>query len=211
MDKYRVTLTAAERAELEHLVSAGFKILTGGVSVWLSARPAWIFRTTSMPRTTRPKAAKPWPSGLRRPPKSSSGWSPTQRKKSEVAVSGPSRAIEMVPSLCLSPVSRVRSSLIGGNSSLARAGLMPAWTTAIVTLLSGWLSARTVRWKRPPSQRLASTRCVSGDESRRIQPRPRTDADRHQHPALRPNSAAAGLRWRPLSAFRGPAHRSRSK
>src|SRR3954452_21828354 len=41
-------------------------------------------------------------------------------KKSDVAVSGPSRAIEIVPSLCPSFVSRVRSSLIGANSSFAR-------------------------------------------------------------------------------------------
>ena len=34
---------------------------------------AWILRTTSMPDTTRPNAAKPWPSGLRAPPKSSDG------------------------------------------------------------------------------------------------------------------------------------------
>src|SRR5204862_327311 len=76
----------------------------------------WILRTTSIPLTTRPKAANPWPSGLRLPPKSSSGWSPTQMKKSPVAVSGPSRAIDSVPSLCASFVSRVRSSLIGANS-----------------------------------------------------------------------------------------------
>jgi peptidyl-prolyl cis-trans isomerase A (cyclophilin A) len=29
---------------------------------------SWMARTTSMPRTTWPKAAKPWPSGLRLPP-----------------------------------------------------------------------------------------------------------------------------------------------
>ena len=69
-------------------------------------------------------------------------------KKSDVAVSGPSRAIEMVPSLCSSLVTLVRSSLIGGKS-LTRSESSPACTTAIFTLLSGWLSARTVRWNRP--------------------------------------------------------------
>ena len=64
-----------------------------------------------MPRTTRPKAAKPWPSGLRLPPKSSSGWSPTQIENSFVPVSGPDRAIDSVPSLCESPVTLVRSSV----------------------------------------------------------------------------------------------------
>src|SRR5439155_1398448 len=63
----------------------------------------------------------------------------------------PSRAIELVPSLCDSLVSLVRSSLIGGNSSFILSGWMPAWMTPIFTLSSGWLSARTVRWKRPPS------------------------------------------------------------
>ena len=42
----------------------------------------------------------------------------------------------------------VRSSLIGGKS-LTRSESSPACTTAIFTLLSGWLSARTVRWNRP--------------------------------------------------------------
>ena len=51
-----------------------------------------------MPSVTRPKAANPWPSGFRFPPKSSAGWSPMQMKKSDVAVSGPSRAMESVPS-----------------------------------------------------------------------------------------------------------------
>ena len=51
------------------------------------------------PDTTRPKAAKPWPSGLRAPPKSSDGKSPMQMKKSEVAVSGPDHPMEIVPFL----------------------------------------------------------------------------------------------------------------
>lgn len=70
---------------------------------------------------------------------------PTQMKKSDVAVSGPSRAIEIVPSVCDSPVSLVRSSSIGWNSSFDFSGLMPAWTTSIFTLLSGWLPGVTVR------------------------------------------------------------------
>jgi hypothetical protein len=64
------------------------RMTTGGVSACWSAGAAWMRRTTSMPRTTRPKAAKPWPSGLRAPPKSSAGWSPMQMKKSDVAVVG---------------------------------------------------------------------------------------------------------------------------
>jgi hypothetical protein len=43
----------------------------------------------------------PRPSGLRAPPKSEAGWLPTQMKKLEVAVSGPLRAMETVPSLGL--------------------------------------------------------------------------------------------------------------
>ena len=74
------------------------RIAIGGASDWPLAGAWWIRRTTSIPAITRPKAAKPCPSGLRFPPKSSSGWSPTQIKKSEVAVSGPSRAIEITPS-----------------------------------------------------------------------------------------------------------------
>src|SRR5688572_13265723 len=58
---------------------ATLRILIGGVSRWASVLvvrvvddgAAWIFRTTSIPVTTRPKAPKPWPSGLRLPPKSS--------------------------------------------------------------------------------------------------------------------------------------------
>ena len=38
------------------------------------------------------------------PPKSSEGWSPMQMKKSEVAVSGPLRAMEIAPSTCFKPV-----------------------------------------------------------------------------------------------------------
>ena len=81
----------------------------GGVSACAREGAAWIRRTTSPPRTTRPKAAKPWPSGLRPPPKSRAGWGPTQMKKSDVALSGVSRAMETVPSAWRSPVALVRS------------------------------------------------------------------------------------------------------
>ena len=40
-------------------------IVTGGVRRCASAADAWIFRTTSMPRVTRPNAAKPCPSRFR--------------------------------------------------------------------------------------------------------------------------------------------------
>ena len=43
------------------------RIAIGGVSVSPFAGPIWIVRTTSMPRTTRPNAAKPCPSGWRAP------------------------------------------------------------------------------------------------------------------------------------------------
>ena len=122
----------------------------GGVRCCPSAADPWIDRTTSMPFTTRPKAANPWPSGLRRPPWSSDGWSPMQTKKSEVAVSGPSRAMETTPSLWRRPVTPVRSRAMGGNPSLSRAGLTPAWMTSILTVWPGWLDSRTVRWN-PPS------------------------------------------------------------
>src|SRR5262249_53534446 len=46
---------------------------TGGSSAWPFAFAALIFLTTSMPFTTLPNAAKPCPSGLRLPSKSSSG------------------------------------------------------------------------------------------------------------------------------------------
>ena len=59
-----------------------------------------------------------------------------QMKKSDVAVFGPSRAMEMVPSRCLILVTLVRSSLIGGKS-LTRSESRPACMTAIFTLLSG--------------------------------------------------------------------------
>ncbi len=74
-------------------------------------------------------------------------------KKSPAAVSGPVRAMEIIPSLCASPVSLVRSSAIGGNASFSRAGFGPAWITSIFTALLGWLSGLvfTVRWKTPPS------------------------------------------------------------
>ena len=47
---------------------AASRIRTGGSSDCPLAGAAWIRRITSIPETTRPKAAKPWPSGLRRPP-----------------------------------------------------------------------------------------------------------------------------------------------
>ncbi len=73
-------------------------IATGGASACASACWAWILRTMSIPFVTRPNAANPWPSALRLPPKSSSGWAPMQMKKSDVALSGPPRAMESVPS-----------------------------------------------------------------------------------------------------------------
>ena len=79
-----------------------------------------------MPATTLPKAAKPCPSGLRMPPKSSDGWSPMQMKKLWVAVSGPPRAIETVPSSCRIPVSEVRSSGMGGKDSISDVRIPPA-------------------------------------------------------------------------------------
>ena len=48
-------------------------IETGGVRDWPSLGAVWMARTMSMPAMTWPKAAKPCPSTLRRPPKSSSG------------------------------------------------------------------------------------------------------------------------------------------
>ena len=83
----------------------------GGVSFWASELvlrsvddgACWILRTTSMPETTRPKAAKPWPSGFRRPPKSSDGWSLTQMNQPEVALSAVPRAIDTAPSTCFEP------------------------------------------------------------------------------------------------------------
>src|SRR5215203_6035548 len=54
-------------------------------------------RATSSPRTTRPKAAKPCPSGFRMPPKSSAGCGPRQMKKLDVAVfqAGHRRRLEL--------------------------------------------------------------------------------------------------------------------
>jgi hypothetical protein len=103
-----------------------------------------------MPATTLPKAAKPWPSGLRAPPKSSDGWSLMQMNQPELAV-GRAAAIETAPSTCLRPVTVVRSSGIAGKPSLVRSAFTPAWMTSIFTGLSGWLSIFTVRWKVPPS------------------------------------------------------------
>ena len=44
------------------------RIFTGGERDCPWAGAAWMRRTTSMPDTTRPRTAKPWPSGLRFPP-----------------------------------------------------------------------------------------------------------------------------------------------
>jgi len=74
-----------------------------------------------------------------------------QMKKSEVAVSGPSRAMETAPSLWARRVALVRSSGIAAKSFSACVGLTPACTTSMSTVLPGWLSRRTVRWNRPPS------------------------------------------------------------
>ena len=72
-------------------------------------------------------------------------------KKLCVAVSGPPRAIEIVPSSCGIPVSEVRSSAMGGNDSVSVSGFRPPWTTAIRIESSGWFSACTVRKKVPSS------------------------------------------------------------
>lgn len=56
-----------------HRTLAAATIFTGGVSRWPWAGRAWIERTTFIPLTTLPNAANPCPSGLRLPPKSSSG------------------------------------------------------------------------------------------------------------------------------------------
>jgi hypothetical protein len=53
---------------------------------------------------TRAKAAKPWPSGLRKPPRSNEGCAPLQMKNSEVAVLGSTRAIDNTSFKCLMPV-----------------------------------------------------------------------------------------------------------
>src|SRR5207247_144428 len=44
------------------------RITIAGLRCCPSAVARWILRTTGMPFTTRPKAAKPWPSALRLPP-----------------------------------------------------------------------------------------------------------------------------------------------
>jgi len=49
------------------------RIVTGGESLWPSAGDALMALTTSIPSTTRPKAANPWPSWFRLPAKSSAG------------------------------------------------------------------------------------------------------------------------------------------
>ena len=75
-------LSLSETKEHPHMQAREtFVTVIGGVSFWASVLvvrsdddgACWILRTTSMPETTRPKAAKPWPSGLRWPPKSSDG------------------------------------------------------------------------------------------------------------------------------------------
>ena len=111
-----------------------FVTAIGGVSFWASVLvlrsdddgACWILRTTSMPETTRPNAAKPWPSGLRWPPKSSDGWSLMQMNQPEVALSAVPRAIDTAPSTCFNPVTLVRSSGIGGKPDLRPCRLTPA-------------------------------------------------------------------------------------
>ena len=49
-----------------------------------------------------------------------------QMKKSEVAVSGPDLAMEIVPSLWRMPVTLVRSSGMAETRSVLRAGSIPA-------------------------------------------------------------------------------------
>mmetsp|Transcript_23212 Transcript_23212/g.54894 ORF Transcript_23212/g.54894 Transcript_23212/m.54894 type:complete len:384 (-) Transcript_23212:1573-2724(-) len=110
--------------------------------------PAWACRarTTPMPCTTWPKAAKPWPSGLRRPPKSNSGWSPKQMKNSAVAVPGAPRAIDTVPSRWRRPVCFVVSCAMAGRSGGASSGrFRPHCTTSILCGLCGWLASDTSR------------------------------------------------------------------
>src|SRR5690606_7727260 len=88
--------------------SVAERIVTGGGNCSsASAGDIWMRRATSSPSTRLPKAAKPCPSGLRPPPWSRLGVSRTTTKKLEVALSGPSRAMETTPAMWLSPVSRV--------------------------------------------------------------------------------------------------------
>jgi hypothetical protein len=62
------------------------------------------YNVHAFPLVTRPKAVKPWPSGLRKPPRSNEGGAPLQMKNSEVAVLGSTRAIDNTPFRCLMPV-----------------------------------------------------------------------------------------------------------
>jgi hypothetical protein len=75
----------------------------------------------------------------------------------EVAVSGPSRAIDSVPSRCLSPVTLVRSSGIGGKRSRRRSWFIWNWMTWISTSRRTVLSGRTARITLPPSKNPPST------------------------------------------------------
>src|SRR4029079_15658139 len=118
---------------------------------------AWIALTTSMPRMTRPKTANPWPSGLRRPPKSIVGCSQMAIENDAVAVSGPFLAIDTAPSRCFSPVSLVRSSGTGGNCSRRRSGSIWNWITWISTSCLIVLSGRTAPFLHSPSSTLPST------------------------------------------------------
>jgi len=61
------------RKAYRYFLRSTFSITIGGFKVWPSWADIWIFLMTSIPRVTWPKAAKPWPSELRLPPKSSSG------------------------------------------------------------------------------------------------------------------------------------------
>ena len=69
VERARLTVvprTARRRAPRVPFVTLVSLLLVGGVA-------GLLFFNTSMPFTTLPKAAKPWPSGFRLPPKSSSG------------------------------------------------------------------------------------------------------------------------------------------
>ena len=74
-----------------------------------------------------------------------------QMNQPEVALSACMRAIDTAPSVCLRPVTLVRSSGIAGKPSLVLSALTPAWITSILISLCGWLSIFTVRWNVPPS------------------------------------------------------------
>jgi hypothetical protein len=98
-------------------------------------------RTTSSPLTIRPKAAKPCPSGFLLPPKSSSGWSPIQLKKSAVAVSGAvaghrDRAVLVLQPRVACPLQLDRRQLVL-LSGRAQAGLDDAELHLVARLVAG--------------------------------------------------------------------------